>query len=587
MAEGTPEGLARADPVEAVDETYRRIEADGREGVWISVVPPGEARRRTESLARRGPAGLPLYGVPFAVKDNIDVAGMATTAACPARTAPAERTAPVVTRLLEAGAVLVGKTNLDQFATGLTGTRSPYGVPGSVPSPAHIAGGSSAGSAVAVAAGYVDFALGTDTAGSGRVPAACNGIVGLKPTRGIVSATGVLPACRSIDAVSIFARGVGDALGVLDVVAAFDADDPYSRPWDPPAAGGSATAGSPESWRVGVPRRTQWKFFGDDGFERAYQEAVGRLDTLGCTIVEIDLDPFVEAGRLLYGSGLVAERLTAIGPWLASHPADVHPVVAEILRGAQRFTGADVHAAQHRLAGLRRQAEPVWGAIDLLALPTTGTTFTIEEALADPVGSSVTLGHYTNFVNLLDLCALSVPAGARPDGVPFGLTVVAPAHEDRRAATLAALFVGEELLPWATGGPAEVRLVVVGAHLRGQPLEHQLLDRGGRFVAATRTAPCYRLFALPTDPPKPGLVRVEEGGAAIEAEVWALPVAGFGAFVAAVPSPLCIGTVHLEDGEAAPGFLCEPFAASAAPDITPTGGWRAYLAGARPTPEIR
>jgi allophanate hydrolase len=429
------EGMAAADPVEAVDEAYRRIEADGREGIWISLVPPEDARRRAEALARRGPGGLPLYGVPFAVKDNIDVAGMATTAACPARTALAERSAPVVTRLLEAGAVLIGKTNLDQFATGLTGTRSPYGVPGSVPSPAHIAGGSSSGSAVAVAAGYVGFALGTDTAGSGRVPAACNGIVGLKPTRGIVSTAGVMPACRSVDAVSIFARSVSDAVGVLDVVAAFDAGDPYSRHSDPPAGGGAAWPGS---WRVGVPRRQQWEFFGDDGFERAYQEAVGHLDSLGCTIVEIDLDPFVEAGRLLYGSGLVAERLTAIGPWLASHPADVHPVVAEILRGAERFTAADVHSAQHRLAALRRQAEPVWRAVDVLALPTTGTTFTIEEALADPIGSSVTLGHYTNFVNLVDLCAVAVPAGARPDGVPFGLTVMAPAHHDRLAAGLAA-----------------------------------------------------------------------------------------------------------------------------------------------------
>jgi allophanate hydrolase len=367
----------------------------------------------------------------------------------------------------------------------------------------------------------------------------------------------------------------------------------------------------------------QWEFFGDEGFEKAYREALARIETLGATLVEIDLDPFVEAGRLLYGSGLVAERLTAVGPWLASHPDAVHPVVAEILRRAERFTAADVHAARHRLAELRRRSEPAWDAVDLLALPTIGTTFTVEEALADPIGSSVTLGHYTNFVNLLDLCAVAVPAGARPDGVPFGLTVVAPAHHDRAAAALAALFNGENpptptpahstpahstaahstaasggVSGSATGAASatttrsgdgasgeheEVLLVVVGAHLRGQPLEHQLLDRGGRFVTATRTAPCYRLFALPTDPPKPGLIRVDDGGASIEAEVWALPVVGFGAFVAAVPSPLAIGTVHLADGSSAAGFLCESVAAYAAPDITDTGGWRNYL-GSGPVP---
>jgi allophanate hydrolase len=571
-------GQGVGDPVERIDAVYDRIEADGREGVWISLVPRVEARRRAGELARDGPAGRPLYGVPFAVKDNIDVAGMATTAACPARSALVAADAPVVARLLTAGAVLVGKTNLDQFATGLTGTRSPYGIPDSVVAPGFIAGGSSSGSAVAVAAGHVDFALGTDTAGSGRVPAACNGIVGLKPTRGIVSTTGVVPACRSFDAVSILAPTVRAATAVLDVIAAFDPTDPFSRRWAPALDG--------EAPRVGVPRPGQWEFFGDEGFEKAYREALARMEGLGATLVEIDLDPFLEAGRLLYGSGLVAERLTAIGPWLTSHPDAVHPVVAEILRGAGAFTGADVHAAHHRLAELRRRAERAWGAVDLLALPTTGTTFTIEQALADPVGSSVTLGHYTNFVNLLDLCAVAVPAGARPDGVPFGLTVVAPAHHDPQAAALAALFAGEQPPAALTGGSGdEVLLVVVGAHLRGQPLEHQLLDRGGRFVAATRTAPCYRFFALPTNPPKPGLIRVDEGGASIEAEVWALPVAGFGAFAAAVPSPLAIGAVHLADGSSAAGFLCESVAAYAAPDITDTGGWRAYL-GSGPAPTI-
>jgi allophanate hydrolase len=613
-------GSGPGDPVARIDEVYDRIEADGRPGVWISLVRRQEARRRAAELAREGPAGRPLYGVPFAVKDNIDVAGMATTAACSVRTDPAADHAPAVARLLDAGAVLIGKTNMDQFATGLTGTRSPFGIPDSVVAPGFIAGGSSSGSAVAVAAGYAAFALGTDTAGSGRVPAACNGIVGLKPTRGIVSTRGVLPACRSFDAVSILAPDVAGAVAVLDVIAAFDPADPYSRRWEQAAApgmtggngavpttarpgrDGRSSAGDlgARGRRVGVPRREQWEFFGDDGFEKAYQDALARLEGLGAELVEIDLDPFVEAGRLLYGTGLVAERLTSIGPWLASHPEAVHPVVAEILRGAERFTGADVHAARHRLAELRRCSEPTWSDVDVLVLPTTGTTFTIEEALADPIGSSMTLGHYTNFVNLLDLCAVAVPAGTRPDGVPFGVTVVAPAHHDRRATGLAAHLTGERLTAAAAAptnaavatdrsgiGAAgahreEVLLVVVGAHLRGQPLEHQLLELGGRFLTSTHTAPCYRLFALPTEPPKPGLVRVEDGGASIEAEVWALPVAGFGAFVAAVPSPLAIGTLHLAGGWSAPGFLCESVAAYAAPDITETGGWRNYLGSPPP-----
>ena len=554
-------------PVERIDEVYRRIEADSRPGVWITLLPHDEVRRRAAALAGEGPDGRPLWGVPFAVKDNIDVAGLPTTAACPARTEQAPAHAPVVARLLEAGAILVGKTNLDQFATGLTGTRSPYGIPSSVVVPGLIAGGSSSGSAVAVGAGYVDFALGTDTAGSGRVPAACNGIVGLKPTRGIVSTSGVVPACRSIDCVSIFASTVAGATAVLDVVAGVDDHDPFSRRWqrgDGPLA------------RLGVPRREQWEFFGDEGFATAYAEVLDRLADLGHDLVEIELAPFVEAGRLLYGSGLVAERLVSIGPWLAAHPEAIHPVVAEILRGAERFTAADVHAARHRLAGFRRSSEAAWEVVAALALPTIGTTFTIDEALADPIGSSMTLGHYTNFVNLLDLCAVAVPAGARPDGVPFGVTFVAPAHQDLAAAGLAGGFRAEPGRPAGIPTSDEVLLVVAGAHMRGQPLEHQLLDRGGCFRSTVRTAPCYRLYALPTDPPKPGLVRVATGGAPIEAELWSLPVAGFGSFVAGVPAPMVIGKVHLADGSTAPGFLCEPVAAESAPDITATGGWRSY-----------
>jgi allophanate hydrolase len=553
-----------SEPVAAVATAYARMAA-GQPAAWIAVVPEGEARARAEELQAEGPRGRALWGVPFAVKDNIDVAGMVTTAGCPAFAYPATTTAPAVQRLLDAGAILVGKTNLDQFATGLVGTRSPYGTCHSVLDPALISGGSSSGSAVVVAEGIVPFALGTDTAGSGRVPAAANGIVGLKPSLGLVSTRGVVPACRSIDCVSVFASTVDLAHRVLDVLAA--------QPASAAAALAVAVAGGAR-WRVGVPAREAWGLA--EGQAAAYAAALAALAEW-TDVVEVDLAPLLAAGELLYEGAFVAERLTTVGPLLATRPEVLHPVVRHVVsRGLDR-TAVELFADQHRLADLAEQLAPLWDAVDVLACPTVPDLPTIEAVLDDPVGANTALGRWTHGVNLLDLCALTVPAGVRPDGLPGSLSLIGPAGTDRR---LAAVAQGVD--PGEHG--TEVELAVVGAHLRGLPLHHQLSDRGARFVRSGRTAPVYRLHVLDTEPPKPGMVRVGpgQGGGPVEAEVWALDVAAFGSFVAEVPPPLTIGTVELEDGTRVKGFLCEPAALDGTEDITATGSWRIWWERDRP-----
>ena len=539
-------------PVEAVEAAYEKLAA-GQSAAWITVVPVEDALAQARRLEDLGPEGRSLWGRTFAVKDNIDVTGLPTTAACPAFAYEPTATAPAVQALLDAGAVLVGKTNLDQFATGLVGTRSPYGIPHSTLDPTRIAGGSSSGSAVAVAEGIVDLALGTDTAGSGRVPAAFNGLVGLKPTRGLVSTQGVVPACQTYDCVSLFARTLEEALV-----------PPFSDPAPERAAGFAALSGAGSSQvKIGVPPRDSWQLAAPQ--ESAYQQA---LTALG-PATDIDMSAFLAAGELLYGPALVAERLATIGPLLATNPDAVHPVVRRVVEPGLTATAADVHAALHRLADLRRQFDRVWDDVDVLVLPTVPDHPTLADVEADPVGVNAALGRWTNGVNLLDLCAVTVPAGRRPDGLPGSVTVVGPSGTDQQVAAVAAGIARPR-----------VSLAVVGAHLAGLPLHHQLADRGAYCEAATRTAPVYRLFALDTVPPKPGLVRVGPGeqGAAIEAEVWSLDVEAFGSFVAEVPPPLSIGTVELADGRQVKGFLCEPSALSDAEDITTHGGWRAYLA---------
>jgi allophanate hydrolase len=553
--------------------------------VWITKVDEATLLQRARALeaARAHGADLPLFGIPFAVKDNIDVAGLPTTAACPAFAHVPARSATVVERLLLAGALLIGKTNLDQFATGLVGTRSPYGACSSVFSHAHVSGGSSSGSAVAVASGQVSFALGTDTAGSGRVPAAFNNIVGLKPTRGLIPTSGVLPACQSLDCVSIFAGSVSDAWSVFASLQGPDDADPYSRPMQ------TGRTIPPARFRFGVPA-------GQAPLEGSacHADVIARLEQLGGTAVSFDFAPFERAARLLYQGPFVAERLAALRARGFTRWDDMDATVAHIICGAAAIDAADAFAGLTALAEAARAAAPVWNDFDVMLLPTASFHPTQAEVAADPIGVNTRLGQYTNFVNLLDLCAIAVPAGLRPDGLPYGVSLIAPAFADAAVAHLAARlhqsWAGARIGATPHAVPAElpppppedhVLLAVVGAHLHGEPLHHQLTSRGACLHAITRTAPGYRLLALAgTQPAKPGLVRDPSGAGLIEIEIYRLTQAGFGSFVAEVPPPLAIGTLALEDGTAVKGFVCEPAALLDAQDITRFGGWRAWRARA-------
>ena len=530
---------------------------------WITRRPDDEVE--AEVLAARG-TGLPLAGLRLAVKDNIDVAGLPTTAGCPAYSRLPDASAPVVERLVAAGATVMGKTNLDQFATGLVGTRSPYGACESPAAPGRVSGGSSSGSAVAVATGEVDLALGTDTAGSGRVPAALCGIVGIKPTRGWLSTRGVVPACRSIDCVSVFARDLARAAAAVDAAAGWDEADPWSR--RPPC-----TAPGRPVRRLGIPRREVLERWCDP----EVADAFGAREWIGFQVIEVDLDPYLEAGRLLYEGAFVAERQAGFGAFVAGHPDDVDPVVRDIVTAAARLPAHALAADIDRLAQLRRRFDAVWDEVDAIVMPTAPSHPTLDDVVADPFGTSATLGRFTNGTNLLDLCGVAVPAGTRTDGLPLGVTVLGPAWTDRAMWAAAGTLIGAPAPPLPPS--ADVTLAVCGAHLEGEPLHHQLGDRGARLVVRTVTAPRYRMHLLPTEPPKPGLVRVPQGqGASLEVEVWSLDVAAFGSFVAEVPSPLTIGTVELADGSWTKGFLCEAHALAGTADITHQGGWRAWLA---------
>ena len=585
-AEGatTPTAVAR--------EVTARIAAAGDDAVWISRVPDDGLLRAADELERRaaqnGIASLPLFGLPFAVKDNIDVAGLPTTAGCPGIAYRPARSAPVVERLGAAGALLVGKTNLDQFATGLVGVRSPYGVPRHPFDPAYIPGGSSSGSAVAVATGLVSFALGTDTAGSGRVPAAFNNIVGLKPTRGLVSARGVIPACRSLDCVSAFALTVADAVAVLDAMRGCDAEDGYSRAAPPGFAGFAAL---PRRFTFGVPQAAQREFFGNTDAAALFEAAVSRMSGLGGTVVEVDMVPFHGVAALLYRGSWLAERMMAVDDATGGRRDLLHPVTRRIVEGGAALTAADAFRDRHRLATLRRQCDAVWRRIDLLLLPTAGTIYTVAEIEADPLGRNETLGRYTNFTNLLDLSALAVPSGFQRNGLPAGVTLMAPAFHDKLLAAIGAAFQARTALPLGATGAAfpdmpppaatarhpYLPLAVVGAHLSGQPLNDELVALGARLRRSCRTAAAYRLYALP-DGRRPGLVRHPGSGVAIEIEVWDMPSTAVGAFLAGIAPPLGLGTVALDDGGEVAGFLCEAHAIDGARDISHFGGWRAWRA---------
>jgi allophanate hydrolase len=547
---------------------------------WIYLLDDPTLEPYLAMLDGKTPADLPLYGIPFAIKDNIDLAGVPTTAACAAYAYTPTVSAAVVTRLIEAGALPLGKTNLDQFATGLVGTRSPYGITRNAFDAAYVSGGSSAGSAVAVALGLVSFALGTDTAGSGRVPAAFNNLIGVKPTRGLVSARGVVPACQSLDCVSVFALDAADAQRVMTVVATFDAADPYARPFVamPPAR---------ETFVVGVPATLTTA--GDVETQRAFDRAVVALESQGALIREVDLSTMLAAARLLYEGPWVAERYAAIRTFIEQQPAALHPITRAIIEPAAGRSAADCFDALHRLQSLKRDADAVLATVDCIMTPTAPTIFSIDDEQREPIACNSMLGYYTNFMNLLDYAAVAVPAGFAPNGLPYGVTLFGPAFSDQ------ALLVYADRLHRALGIPVgrtarlpvamaprvdtdTLQIVVCGAHLSGLPLNHQLTDRAATLEQVTATAPCYRLYALAGGPPqRPGLVRVATGGAAIAVEVWRLPLSTVGSFLSGIAAPLALGTVMLADGSSAKGFVCEAIGMEGAEDVTFYGGWCAML----------
>ena len=561
-----------------IEEVLQRIAQAGDDKVWITRMPDEALRDIAATLdARRGEIEqLPLYGVPFAVKDNIDVAGIPTTAACPGFAYTPDQSAVVVQQLIDAGAIVIGKVNLDQFATGLVGVRSPSGVPRNPFDADYVPGGSSSGSAVSVSSGLVSFSLGSDTAGSGRIPAGFNNIVGLKPTPGLLSVEGAVPACASLDCISVFALSCADAAAVLEVVA---------KPKVTPPIGG-------KGFRFGVPRPLE--FFGDKAYARLYADAVEKLKALGGTAVEFDYEPFRDAAQLLYNGPWVAERTAAVGAFLEEihEGAGVWPETRQIILGGREYSAVDAFEGQYELAELKAKAAVAMEGLDFLALPTAGTIYTVAQLREEPILYNSHLGHYTNFVNFFGLSALALPFGFRPDGLPFGITLVARAEAERSLLAFGArwqravpLPLGKtnSVLPPQSADPVvvedRVSIAVVGAHMSGLPLNRQLTALGGQLERTGKTAPVYRLYALPGGPPhRPGMVRVTTGGGAIELEVWSLPSASVGAFLRQIPPPLSIGTVALGDGSTVLGFLCESHVVLDARDITSLGGWRAYLA---------
>ena len=554
---------------------------------WIALATQAQLQAQLDALAERLTAvegdlsKLPLYGVPFAIKDNIDAAGWPTTAACPEFAYTAEADATVVAKLRAAGAIVIGKTNLDQFATGLVGTRSPYGaVPNSFDAE-YVSGGSSSGSASVVARGLVAFALGTDTAGSGRVPAGFNNIVGLKPTKGWLSTSGLVPACRTLDCISVFALTVADAQAVANIAGGFDASDAYSRK-NP----NSAKVGMPARPRLAVPAAPE--FFGDAQNQAVFEQALGKLRELGAELVEIDFTPFQQLAEQLYQGSWVAERTVAVEDVDAAH---INPVVRGIVEHGYKYSACDAYKAEYIRAELSRTINDTLAGFDALVVPTSPTIRTLAEMAVEPVLFNSQFGTYTNFTNLADLAALALPAGFRDDGLPAGITLLAPAWHDQALAAFGqrwqeflALPLGatQRALPAQPNigqAPGSVRVAVVGAHLTGMPLNFQLLTRDAVLVEQTTSAASYRLYALPgTVPPKPGLARVSEDGAEIIVELWDVPQARFGEFVAEIPPPLGIGNLQLADGRWVKGFICEPYALDGARDITGFGGWRSFIA---------
>jgi allophanate hydrolase len=570
-----PEAAARA----ALD----RIEAWADPALFLHRVPAEEVLAGARRLAAEGPMGRPLYGIPFVVKDNIDAAGLPTTAACPDFAYVAEADAPCVARLRAAGAILLGKVNLDQFATGLVGVRSPYGTPRNAIDAACVPGGSSSGSASAVSAGIAGFSLGTDTAGSGRVPAGFQNIVGLKPSLGLVPTRGVVPACRSIDVVSVFALTADQTATVLEAMAGPDAADPYSRA---APAGWLATGGAlPPALRVAVPEEADLLFDTPDD-AALFTAALARLEAMGAVLERVSIAPFLALAKRLYDGAWVAERTSALREMVEQKPDSLHPTTRIILEGGLSRRTVDAFDDFHAVAQTRLLSRAMFTRFDLLAVPTAPGIPTLADLAAEPIAANSRCGTYTNFVNLLDLSALTVPSGFRGDGRPAGITLIGPAFAEARLCTVggalhhaAGLRLGasDEATPPpvvpAGAAEGEIALFCIGAHMSGLPLNGQVTSLGGRFLRADRTEAGYRLHALGN---RPGLVRTP-GGASIEGEVWAIPAAGIGLLLAQVPAPLGFGTVRLESGPCL-GFLAEAAGVEGAPDITAHGGWRGWLA---------
>ena len=569
---------------------HTRLLADRSPLAWIHFIDASALAGRIDALAdvaagfrdrRALLEACPLFGVPFAVKDNIDAAGMPTTAACPTFRHEPAQSATVVQKLLAAGAVLFGKTNLDQFATGLVGARSPYGAPSAVCDPSRVSGGSSSGSAVTVARDEVVFSLGTDTAGSGRIPAGFNGLVGLKPTPGRVSTAGVLPACRTLDCVSIFAHTVDEAAAVLSVIEGADAADDYSA-FVPGRAAYPA-----DRPRVLVPAALE---LAHDGYAEGWSRAIERIAPLAASVAEIDFDPMFEVARLLYEGPWVAERYAVVKSLIESQPQAMDSTVAAVIGHARRFDAVATFQAQYQLQRARRALDQVWAEADVLMVPTAPRHPTHAALAADPIGVNAELGRFTNFVNLLGWCALAVPAGLSGTGLPFGVTFIARAGDDAVLARWAQHWeaagaqapVAPSVLPSPAVTPT-LAIAAVGAHMSGLPLNSQLTERGAVLRKRCRTAPHYRLFALAgATPARPGMIRVDTGGVSLDVEVWDVPVAEVGSFLALIPPPLGLGSVELDDGTRVHGFLCESAGLAGARDISAYGGWRAYLAAPGP-----
>lgn len=583
--------FARITPEQFFMRLLKRIEAAPEHHVWITRLTVEQVMQQVDRLRGRDLRTLPLYGVPFVVKDNIDVSGIVTTAGCPAFAYTPTRSATVVTKLMDAGAILLGKTNMDQFATGLVGARSPYGEGLNSFDPDYVSGGSSSGSALAVAMQLASFSLGTDTAGSGRVPAAFNNLIGLKPSIGRLSTHGLVPACRSIDCISIFAMTAADANVVLHAAQGHDAADPWSRPLKDAAAGGALLR---EQFTVAIPLASQLQFFGDEEYARLFRQSCNTLASLGAKLVERDFSPLFDAAKLLYEGPWVAERYAAVQSLIETQPDALHPVTRQITLGARVHSAVDTFKAMYQLQHYQSAASALVSSVDALMTPTAGTLYRLSEVLADPIQLNANLGYYTNFMNLLDLAAVAVPAGFRRDGLPFGVTLfagrdtdVALLHLAERLHRVCVTTLGAKQTPMPLQSLPELLpgfkpIAVCGAHLQGLPLNGQLLERGAYLLKRTRTAAAYRLFSLPGGPPhRPGLLRAERDGYAIDLEVWALPLEHWGSFMAGIPAPLCIGQVQLEDGGHVAGFLCERYATAGARDISAFGSWRTYLATAR------